>query len=147
MTTSYIVTDKKESHLHHTCHHECVSLNEFNKSPILSIKTPLVSQLDFGSIIDEKFHQQYKYFEHKYELARIIGKDEENKKLLVYGAKIGKHTVDIKNFLYQNYTFYKRGDLLLLKQSEDNSNKFFVVHNIDILKIEAERDNFGKNAR
>lgn len=145
-TTSYIVIDKTYTHRTFTAYHECVSLNEFNKSPIISIEKPMIYGLDFGSIIDENYQQVYKYKAHNYELARVLGEDKENSKILVYGAKIGEQILDTKNTPYHNYIFYQRGDLLLLKQL-DTSNKFSIIHNINQAKIKAERDKFGQKAR
>ena len=154
MTTSYMVMDRKESK--QFIYYECVSLNEFNKSPIETLtarktesKLDLLSlaiRFDLGSIIDKNFKEQYEYFEHKYELARVLGEDKENQKLLVYGAKIGEQIIDTKRNPYHNYTFYQRDDLLLLKQL-DASNKFSIIHNITQAQIKAERDAFGQRAR
>ena len=149
MTTSYIVVDKKDNYdtwEGNTTNLEYVSLNEFNKSPIVSKSTSMYFSFGVGSIIDEKFQEQYKYFDHKYELASVLGEDKENQKLLVYGAKIGEKIISTQNDIFHNYTFYQRGDLLLLKQL-DTSNKFSIIYNIDQLRLKAERDEFGQRAR
>ena len=129
MTTSYMVINKKDNYdtwEGNTTNLEYVSLNEFNKSPITSKRTSMYFSFGVGSIIDENFQEQYKYFEHKYELASILGEDKEKYKILVYGAKIGEQILDIKSSPYRDYTFYQRGDLLLLKQL-DASNKFSII--------------------
>lgn len=68
-----------------------------------------------------------RYKKHDFEIATVLGEDEENKKLLVYGVKIGERVISTRNNILHNYTFYQRGDFLLLRL---NPNADEIIHNI-----------------
>lgn len=153
MTTSYIIVDRTE--FDQCFKYTLISLDEFNKHPYKTALGPKKTRdgflaPDLGWIVSNKWQEGDKeaiqYFDHKYEIACVLGEDKENKSLLVYGNKIGEKIVNTGNNVFHNYTFHQRGDLLLLKQLE-KSSKFSIIHNINQARLKAQMDEFGFNTK
>ena len=75
----------------------------------------------------QKWELLERYKKHDFEIATVLGEDKENQKLLVYGVKIGERVISTRNNIRHNYTFYQRGDFLLLRLKPDTDE---IIHNI-----------------